>query len=188
MCKGISGMAQLTEGGVSMERLTIKNWRNLDPWETCGQDNYCKRGCHEQGGCTKGCIVPRIYARLAAYEGTGLEPEEIEDAVTAAKLMARSKIVSCFGVDADHIRELVQAEQAGRLAALPCKVGDKAWFIRKFAKNRCIKQREVDCVNIDSRGNVFVSARRISGGYAGETVFLNREDAEAAPKGGEADA
>lgn len=61
-----------------MERLTIKNWRNLDPWETCGQDNYCKRGCHEQGGCAKGCIVPRIYARLAAYEDTGLEPEEIK--------------------------------------------------------------------------------------------------------------
>ena len=102
-----------------MERLTSKYWRNLDPWETCGQDNYCKRGCHEQGGCTKGCIVPRIYARLAAYEDTGLEPEEIADEVTAAKLMARSKIVSCFGVDADHVRELVKAEQAGRLFELP---------------------------------------------------------------------
>ena len=61
-----------------MERLTIKNWRNLDPWEMCGQDNYCKRGCHDQGGCTKGCIVPRIYGRLAVYEDTGLEPYEIK--------------------------------------------------------------------------------------------------------------
>ena len=63
---------------MSMERLTSKYWRNLDPWEMCGQDNYCKRGCHDQGGCTKGCIVPRIYARLAVYEDTGLEPEEIK--------------------------------------------------------------------------------------------------------------
>lgn len=61
-----------------MERLTSKYWRNLDPWEMCGQDNYCKRGCHDQGGCTKGCIVPRIYARLAVYEDTGLEPYEIK--------------------------------------------------------------------------------------------------------------
>ena len=61
-----------------MERLTSKYWRNLDPWEMCGQDNYCKRGCHDQGGCTKGCIVPRIYGRLAVYEDTGLEPEEIK--------------------------------------------------------------------------------------------------------------
>ena len=61
-----------------MERLTRKNWRNLDPWETCGQDNYCNRGCHEQGGCANGCIVPRIYAHLAVYEDTGLELEEIK--------------------------------------------------------------------------------------------------------------
>lgn len=63
--------------------------------------------------------VCRLKSRLAAYEDSGLEPEEIDDAVTAAKLMARSKIVSCFGVDADHIRELVQAEQDGRLVVLP---------------------------------------------------------------------
>ena len=39
----------------NMNRLTEKCWRNLNPWETCGQDNHCTRGCHEEGGCTKGC-------------------------------------------------------------------------------------------------------------------------------------
>ena len=51
-----------------MERLTAKHWRNLDPWECCGQDNYCKRGCFDEGGCNKGCIVPKIYDKLAKYE------------------------------------------------------------------------------------------------------------------------
>lgn len=51
-----------------MERLTDKNWRNLDPWECCGQDNYCQRDCHESGGCTSGCLVPKIYRRLAELE------------------------------------------------------------------------------------------------------------------------
>lgn len=51
-----------------MERLTKKAWRNLDPWECCEQDKYCKRGCHEEGGCNNGCIVPRLYRRLAIYE------------------------------------------------------------------------------------------------------------------------
>ena len=60
-----------------MERLTDKAWRNFDPWECCGKDNYCKRGCHEPGGCTNGCIVPKLYARLAKYEDTGKTPEEI---------------------------------------------------------------------------------------------------------------
>ena len=61
-----------------MERLTEQCWRNLDPWECCGQDHYCQRGFHDNGGCTGGCIVPRLYARLAAYEDTGLEPKEVQ--------------------------------------------------------------------------------------------------------------
>ena len=51
-----------------MERLTNKAWRNLDPYECCGQDNYCKRGCFDEGGCNNGCIVPKIYDKLAKYE------------------------------------------------------------------------------------------------------------------------
>jgi len=51
-----------------MARLTVKHWRNLDPWECWGQDNYCKRGCHAVGGCNNGCIVPKLYDKLAKYE------------------------------------------------------------------------------------------------------------------------
>ena len=51
-----------------MERLTEKCWRNLDPWECCGQDKYCQRGCHDEGGCTNGCKVPKMYCKLAEYE------------------------------------------------------------------------------------------------------------------------
>nr|DAH29236.1 MAG TPA: hypothetical protein [Caudoviricetes sp.] len=38
-----------------MERLTDPCWKNLDPWECCGQDKFCNRDCHEAGGCTNGC-------------------------------------------------------------------------------------------------------------------------------------
>lgn len=61
-----------------MERLTDTFYGNLDPWECCGQDYYCQRGCHDEGGCRNGCIVPKLYYRLAAYEDTGLTPEEVE--------------------------------------------------------------------------------------------------------------
>lgn len=60
-----------------MERLTSNSWANFDPWECCGQDYYCHRGCHEEGGCTNGCIVPKLYKRLAMYEDTGLAPDDI---------------------------------------------------------------------------------------------------------------
>lgn len=76
-----------------MERLTDTAWRNLDPWECCGQDDYCRRGCHDKGGCANGCIVPRLYRRLAAYEDTGPTPEEIktlqEDNARLQKLIDR---------------------------------------------------------------------------------------------------
>ena len=60
-----------------MKRLTVKHWKNLDPWECCGQDNYCMRPSNKPGGCRSGCIVPKLYSRLAQYEDTGLSPKEI---------------------------------------------------------------------------------------------------------------
>lgn len=56
-------------------RITDQHWRNLDPWEMCGQDHFCKRGCHEKGGCVNGCIVPQIYSKLAILEDA--EDEEM---------------------------------------------------------------------------------------------------------------
>lgn len=53
---------------IEMDRLTDKAWANLDPWECCGQDDFCKRGCHEDGGCLRGCSVPKTYFRLAEIE------------------------------------------------------------------------------------------------------------------------
>lgn len=110
-----------------MERLTRKNWRNLDPWEKCGQDNFCKRGCHEQGGCTKGCIVPRIYDRLAAYEEL-MERWKLRSIEEADRIFHRVNALGGIDLMAqyrdigsiDHFRDLLQAEQDGRLVVLPC--------------------------------------------------------------------
>lgn len=114
--------------------------------------------------------------RLAAYENSGLEPEEISDAVIAAKLMAKSKIVSCFGVDADHVRELVEAEQDGRLVLLPCKVGDKVYQTDGVR----LYESTVRSVIFDTENVAFDE------GAIGKTIFLTREEAEEAlaQKGG----
>ena len=71
---------QLNNGWIPVsERLTEVSWENLDPWETCKQDNYCARSCHEEGGCANGCPVPRLYRKLAEYEDLGLSPAEIKE-------------------------------------------------------------------------------------------------------------
>ena len=115
-----------------MERLTNKAWQNFDPWECCGQDKYCQRGCHDPGGCTKGCIVPQLYARLGAYEDTGLTPEEVlpkdkADEI-ALKLMQLADLESICSYT--RLRELAEADKEGRLVVLPCQVGTATYYIR----------------------------------------------------------
>lgn len=51
-----------------MKRITERCWRNLDPWECCGQDRHCARNLYDDGGCINGCIVPKLYKQLAEYE------------------------------------------------------------------------------------------------------------------------
>lgn len=75
-------------------------------------------------GLIEGCEINtpggmrRIVERLAAYENTGLAPEEIADFQENYRI-----ILSLF---ADY----KAAEVQGRLAILPCKVGDIVYDIQ----------------------------------------------------------
>ena len=75
-----------------MDRLTDKAWRNLDPWECCGQDRYCMRGSNDMGGCRGGCIVPKLYSRLAVFEDIGMEPERLKELVTIVSKMSQDAL------------------------------------------------------------------------------------------------
>lgn len=146
-----------------MERLTNKAWRNFDPWECCGQDKYCQRGCHDPGGCTKGCIVPRLYARLGAYEDTGLDPEEVDELAKDWSDLCTA-LGECGGIDA--LRELAEANKDGRLVVLPCKVGDTVYILRRtFDGADVVGETELWWTDIPQLG---------------KTVFLTREEAEKA--------
>lgn len=69
--------------------------------------------------CNTACTQRQVWEKLKAYEDTGLTPEEVNDAVVGAKLMAKSKLVSAFGVAAERLRELAEADKDGRLVVLP---------------------------------------------------------------------
>ena len=86
-----------------MERLT---YRDKD-----GFPMMKKRGGFKQGG----------VERLAAYEDTGLEPREVSAIVKEWSDLC-TVIGECGGID--RLRELAEADRAGRLVVLPCKVGD----------------------------------------------------------------
>lgn len=164
-----------------MERLTSKAWQNFDPWECCGQDKCCQRGCHDPGGCTKGCIVPQLYARLGAYEDTKLEP-----AICANYKTFEDKAIS-KGVPFKRIVALMEADRAGRLVVLPCKVGDTVYEVtsRKTISEYRVKAIRVElfCTNIEwdiVAGFVDKSIFGVPVDEIGKTVFLTREKAKAA--------
>lgn len=167
-----------------MERLTNKAWRNFDPWECCGQDKYCQKGCHDPGGCTKGCIVPQLYARLGAYEDTGLTPQEVIS--MKGEWRAMMAALNSIGGGYTRLRELAEADKDGRLEALPCKVGDIVWA--NLDGRRHTRKCVIEFVNIGSHITtiVFSTVDGLREQYGvnpcsfGKTVFLTREEAEKA--------
>lgn len=69
------------KGGMSMERLTYDCYfGDIHWWHVKGAGNLgCRQVCEEQeeNGC-KGCPIELAFDRLAAYEDTGLAPEEVQ--------------------------------------------------------------------------------------------------------------
>ena len=71
-------------------------------------------------------IIQMLCNRLAAYEDTGLKPEEIADFMKRwEQTVEIGGMLKKYCID--HIRDLLHAEQDGRLVVLPCKVGDHVW-------------------------------------------------------------
>ena len=167
-----------------MERLTNKSWRNFGPWECCGQDKYCQKGCHDPGGCTKGCIVPQLYARLGAYEDTGLTPQEVIS--MQGEWRAMMAALNSIGGGYTRLRELAEADKDGRLVVLPCKVGQRVFALMDTDKH--ISECEVKQIGMGNKigfiGLEPIGARGREYGVAlngfGKTVFLTREEAEKA--------
>lgn len=125
----------------------------------------------------------KIISRLAAYEDTRWTPEEVSALVK--DWSDRCTIVGeCGGID--RLRELADADKAGRLVVLPCKVGQRVFALLDTDKHisECEVKRigmgnEIGFIGLEpigSRGREYGVALN---GF-GKTVFLTREEAEAA--------
>ena len=126
--------------------------------------------------------LDQAMMRLAAYEDTGMEPEQCEN----------SKIIieSAFSDDtskSERIRELLKADRDGRLVVLLCKVGDRLYEVtgRKTISVYKVKAIRVELFGLFIEwdiveGFVWQSLSGINAGEIGKTVFLNREEAEKA--------
>lgn len=124
--------------------------------------------CGGMGCLTEDCgFKVEICERLAAYEDTGLEPDEV-NALQKDWSDLCTVIGECGGID--RLRELAEAEKDGRIVVLPCKVGDTVYRLQYIEQ---------------TPGRFVVGVAEIKFALLwleefGETVFLTREEAEAA--------
>ncbi len=155
-----------------MERLTNK--READ----AQREGYERRLAN---GYQRSIPVER-FLRLAAYEDSGLEPEEVlpkdkADEI-ALKLMRLADLESFCSYD--RLRELAEADKGGRLVVRPCNVGDALY---RTSPSGVVVHRVANVVYrgltsrwyIDTIPNLPYASEEL-----GKTVFLTREEAEKA--------
>lgn len=186
---------------MSMERLTYDFCVGGNHcWQVHGADNLmCAEVCeqHEDSGCGN-CPIKKAFDKLAAYEDTGLEPEYIKGFFTEDVVLNLAGDI--LGVSADRLQEMTQDGREGQqCVVLPCKVGDKVYVIDGGDYHNdykpYVREKEVTEISwkkvrngkdlgfglILKGGDCNTSARyKISS--IGKTVFLTREEAEAALK------
>ena len=130
----------------------------------CAQ-GYCEMYCKKYGHCFEDpddCIFKdeiKMYDALKSIEGI---------------------------VPFDRLLELADADRAGLLVVLPCRVGDAAYWLH----NGIITECRVHRIQMNRTGLFICLKSKVSHGAfrmdsIGKTVFLTREEAEAALKGGE---
>lgn len=104
-----------------MERLTFEH--DGKKCFYCGDEDGS--GC-ECKVCFGGCAVcnpcpveQTVIDRLAAYEDSGLEPDVVKELGDHIH-KSGERLLSAL----EHAQRLLEAEEAGRLVVLPCKIGE----------------------------------------------------------------
>ena len=142
--------------------------------------------CLEVGGnCAMNCKWEEAaWSRLAAYEDTRLEPEEIDMDHEAAEQLRHL----CRNCDIDRLEELAEADKACRLVVLPCRIGATAYILIQDSaifypetNGWYIVEETIDAITQDG----FYLGTAEDGDFRpndaiGKTVFLTREEAEKA--------
>lgn len=137
-----------------MERLTFDgNFCDIAQCTEIPGGSFCEDGA---------CSQKKVRERLKAYEDMGLTPE--------------------------RCAELAEADKGERLLVLPCKVGDTVWFVLHDSpwfypetSGWYIGESKVNTVTNEGFCDGEVDVDGITPwGELGKTVFLTREEAEAA--------
>ncbi len=110
-----------------MERLTNRDNKDRAYFDDDGSLIRGANGTfHQKKDMTAQFIHQRFVAldktidRLAAYEDTGLTPEEVKQFVEDVELRFLNWVEKRYGISGARFLDMVNAEQDGRLVVLPC--------------------------------------------------------------------
>ena len=160
-----------------MERLTFLNGHEIP----CVRNDQC---FEEQSEHYCGPAIDR----LAAYEDTGLTPEEVlpkEKADEIALNLMRLADLEEFA-PYDRLRELAEADKTDRVVVLPCKLGD---VVYGFYGEKTILPMVAKWIETNTDGWCIavqytpMAPRFYRFSDFGKTVFLTREEAKRAMEG-----
>lgn len=168
------------------ERLTKRDTdgQAMMDCQKCEADWTGKHG-KPMADCTALYCRNRLKDLLAAYEDTGMTPEEIDMDHEAAETLRQL----CRGCNLDRLEKLAEADKDGRVVVPPCKVGDRLYEVtgRKTISVYKVRAIRVELFGLFIEwdiveGFVLQSLSGINAGEIGKTVFLTREEAEKALK------
>lgn len=156
--------------------------------------NFCDIAMCRELPCPHGnnCTQKRVWERLKRYEDTGLTPELLNAPFTWATAMNLAA-KPALGVEPGRLRELAEADKAGRVVVLPCNVGDTVW--RYGEDFGTVLPYTIDLISVVDKvcgysancnhNGELLDSIDFEDDDIGKDVFLTREEAEAALKGEE---
>lgn len=141
--------------------------------------------CRALGGeCAHGCKWEEAaWERLAAYEDTGLTPQEVLS--MKFEWCAMMDALNSIGGGYTRLRELAEADRDGRLVVLPAKtVFELTWDAGPDCDLICpVSVDGEGCCSFCDKGELCIYERKCRQEHIeqiGKTVFLTSEEAEAA--------
>lgn len=147
-----------------MERLTKHSKQTSHENGICCT-HFCGPECLEVGGnCAMNCKWEEAaWRRLAAYEDTGLTSQEFIS--MHGEWRAMMSVLNSIGGGYTRLRELAEADRAGRLFILPLEPGRSMLYQEDFERPWVMKN-VVPCIQYQSNGGIVF--------YMGYNVFRGR--------------
>ena len=161
-----------------MERMTERSESGHAYYPQCFKEPCDGVGC-EIEQCK---FSEEACDRLAAYEDTGIEPEEVETVKLALCAKHMVDLETLNNTPISRLVEIAEADKEGRVIVLPCEVGHAAYWVH----NGIITDCHINRIQVNRKGVFLCLKNKKSHGAfrvdtcLGKTVFLTREEAEKA--------